>query len=463
MKYYIETYGCQMNVYDSRQMEWLLQNAGHEPASEASEADLLLLNTCAIRESAEQRIWGQLGRYKQWKNQREGRILALCGCMAQNHGEGIFERVPYVDLVLGSGALASLPGFVGDLRRGCTRRIDLDFHEDSFLYFGLPRRNGASGSNGSGGFQYPVFVSIMRGCNYRCTYCIVPKVRGRELYRPPDQVIAEVRALVEQGYREVTLIGQTVNSYECEGLTLAGLLRETAKIDGLDRIRFTTSHPRNFGSGLIDAIAEEPKVCEHVHLPVQSGSDRVLKRMARRYTAREYRDICDELRRKVPGVAITTDLIVGFPGETEEDFRATMDLMREAEWEGSFIFKYSPRGGTAATRLPGAVPEPVVGERFQRLLELQLQMANDSSKRMRGGRYEILLEETPVSNGNGILKGSYRGRTRCGRMVVVTPGPGESGLRFQVGDLVPVRIGEARAYTLYAQFENATATAEEKL
>jgi len=459
MKYYIETYGCQMNVYDSRQMELLLQGDGHEPVQQPGEAELLLVNTCAIRESAEQRVWGQLGHYKRLKEKGPCRILGLCGCMAQNHAEGILRRAPHVDLVLGPGALHMLPQLIRRQLAQGSPQMDLAFYEEDFLDSSIARQARPSARRDSVDPVYPVYVAVMRGCDYHCTYCVVPRVRGGEVCRPPERICDEVRTLVGAGYREVTLVGQTVNSYRSDSVDFAQLLRSVARIPGLDRVRFATSHPRSFSSELIDALAEEEKLCEHVHLPVQSGSDRILRRMARRYTAGEYRRLCAELRRRVEGVSITTDLIFGFPGETEEDFQQTLDLMREVRWEGGFLFKYSPRPQVAADRLPDPVPKEVVSRRFQQALDLQMQIAAEANRPLEGTTVEILLEEIPKRTDSGLLHGSYKGRTRANKMVVVHPEDDDGASRLRVGDLIAVRITEARAYTLYGQMAEKAAVA----
>ncbi len=452
MKFHIETYGCQMNVYDSRQLELLLEAAGHEPVDALEEAEIVLLNTCAVRESAEQRIWGQLGHRKRLKEEGRCRILGICGCMAQNHAERIFERAPHVDLVLGTGAMAALPGLIDELAAGQGRQVNVEFSDGGFPCSQALSVGAGSRAAVRGQLRYPVFVAVMRGCNYRCTYCIVPRVRGREVHRPAEAVCSEVRSLVEAGCREVTLIGQTVNSYRSNGTGFAALLQRVASTPGLERVRFATSHPNDFSPELIEVIAAEEKVCEHIHLPAQSGSDRILRRMARRYTSDEYRRLCERLRKHIPGVSITSDLIVGFPGETEEDFQATLDLMRAVRWDGGFLFKYSRREGTAATRLPDPVAEPVMGERFQRALELQMELAGEANRPLLGQTAEILLEEVPCSNGDGALRGVYKGRIRTNKMVVIHPKPSERTVRYKTGHLVSTRVTDTRAYSLTGEF-----------
>jgi len=454
MKYHIETYGCQMNVYDSGRMEQLLEAAGYEPAETLEAAEIVLLNTCAVRESAEQRVWGQLGHRKRLKENGACRMIGLCGCMAQNHGEKIFERAPQVDLVMGTGALASLPAMIDRVLRGQGRQIDVELPgrggPDSLPVEGRPH------SATRAGLRYPVFVAVMRGCNHRCTYCVVPRVRGSETYRPAESVCREVRWLIETGYREVTLIGQAVTNYRVRSTDFAGLLRQVAALPGLERLRFATSHPKRVPPELIDAIAEEKVVCEHLHLPAQSGSDRILRRMARGYTAEQYLRLCERIRERIPGASITGDLIVGFPGETENDFQATLDLMEAARWDGGFLFKYSPREGTAATRLSEApVPPAVAQERFERALELQLRLANEANQALLGQTAEILLEEVPHPDDQGTLRGDYKGRTRTNKMVVIHPQPGEALIRHPVGDLVQARIIEARAYSLTGTFADS--------
>jgi tRNA-2-methylthio-N6-dimethylallyladenosine synthase len=365
--------------------------------------------------------------------------------MAQNHAEHIFERAPQVNLVLGSAALESLPELIARLQSGRDSRcMNTELEAETFF-----RNREQPDGHADGNIHYPVFVSVMRGCDNRCTYCIVPYVRGREVYRPAEDIYSEVRALVEQGYVEVTLIGQTVNSYRFDGMDFADLLLEVERIPGLERVRFATSHPKDFTPRLIEAIAQGEKICEHVHLPAQSGSNRILRRMGRRYTVEQYVSICDGLREKVPGMSITTDLIAGFPGETEEDFQGTLDLMRRVGWEGGFLFKYSPRQGTPAARMTDTVPPDVAQERFERLLDLQLEVAGRANEKLVGSMVEILLEEVPHIDEAGCVQGECKGRTRSNRMVIADPGDLEAGVSsLRVGDQITVRINQARAYSL---------------
>ncbi|MEX0856392.1 MAG: tRNA (N6-isopentenyl adenosine(37)-C2)-methylthiotransferase MiaB, partial [Gemmatimonadota bacterium] len=380
---YVETYGCQMNIADGELMEGVLAQHGYEIVSTPEAADVVLVNTCAIRDHAEQRVLGRVGQLSGLKRERPDLVIGVTGCMAQRMGQSLFEKAPHVDVVFGPDAYRSLPAQldrVAESRRdrpdfdgpstvygassyGAKRRIplavlDLDPREN---YEGLEQRRSQGAS---------AWVPVQRGCDHRCTFCIVPYVRGPEKNRRPSEVLAEVGALVEGGVTEVTLLGQTVNSYRSEGWDFPRLLEAVGRVDGIRRVRFTSPHPGDVTPELIEVMAQEPAVCEQLHLPAQSGSDRILKRMVRRYTVASYLEKVEMARTAIPEIALSTDIIVGFPGESQEDFEATLELMRTVRFDDAFTYRYSLREGTPATRFPEEdfIPEVEAQERLEQLI-----------------------------------------------------------------------------------------------
>src|SRR5213594_3505986 len=352
---YIETYGCQMNVSDSELMLGVLGREGYVRTADPAEADVLLVNTCAVRDHAEQRVLGRMGELKRYK--RPGDVLGVVGCMAQRLGPKLLERVPQVDLVIGPDGYRGLPELIARARDG-ERAAETTFRSWEHYEDVPPVRER----------QVSAFVTVQRGCDYRCTFCIVPMTRGPERSRRFEDVVREVTDLARGGTTEVTLLGQTVNSYDDGAHDFADLLRAVGGIAGVRRLRFTSPYPTDFTDGVVAAMAETPAVCEHVHLPVQSGSSRVLKRMLRRYDRDRYLEVVAALRGAVPGMTLTTDIIVGFPGETEAEFQETLSLVELVGFDDAYTFKYSPREGTPATRLKDAVPDAVAGERLERLV-----------------------------------------------------------------------------------------------
>src|SRR5215211_7167024 len=355
---YIETYGCQMNVSDSELMLGKLAASGYLQVDVPEDADLILVNTCAIREHAEQRVIGRLGEMK--SKMKRGAVLGVTGCMAQRLGPQILERASHVSLVIGPDGYRSLPLLVENARKGArTSSTDFDL-EEHYEDFSARRFD-----------RVKAWVPVQRGCDYKCTYCIVPTTRGPERSRRLDDVVREARDVVAGGMSEIVLLGQTVNSYNDGTHDFADLLRAVGAVPGVRRVRYTSPHPNDFSDRVIAAMAETPSVCEHVHLPMQSGSSRVLKRMLRRYTREQYLECVARLRTAIPGLGLTTDIIVGFPGETEEDFAETLEVVREVGFDDAFTFKFSPREGTPATRLPAelTVPDDVAGERLTRLVD----------------------------------------------------------------------------------------------
>ena len=429
---YVETYGCQMNIADGELMEGVLDRAGYEIVSSPEEADVVLVNTCAIREHAESRVIGRVGQLSSLKRERPDLLIAVTGCMAQRMGGPLLKRAPYVDLVVGPDGYRALPAHLErlfqdaceDQRPRATRRrlqlavLELDPGES---YQGLEQRRRSGPS---------AWVPIQRGCDHRCTFCIVPYVRGPEKNRAPDDVLDEIRRLAEGDISEVTLLGQTVNSYRHGEWSFARLLREVGRVDGIRRVRFTSPHPGDVTDELVDVMGTEPAVCEQLHLPVQSGNDRTLKRMVRRYTVAEYLGIVEAVREAVPDIALSTDIIVGFPGETEREFEDTLDLIRRVRFDDAFTYRYSPREGTPATRFPEEdhVPEGEAQERLEELIRVAREIQAEINRGEVGRLEEVLLEREARD------PRELQGRTRRNK-VVTLPAPG-----CRVGDYVPAEL-----------------------
>jgi tRNA-2-methylthio-N6-dimethylallyladenosine synthase len=410
---YIETYGCQMNVADSELMFGVLRREGYVRAENPEGADVMLVNTCAVRDNAEQRVIGRVGELQRYK--QHGGILGVVGCMAQRLGPRLLAKVPRIDLVVGPDAYCNLPELIGMAQAG-QRVTDTEFRSWEH-YEDVPpvREKGPT-----------AFVTVQRGCDYRCTFCIVPQTRGPERSRRLEDVEREVAALVEQGTTEVTLLGQTVNSYHDDTHDFADLLRALGRVNGLQRLRFTSPYPTDFTDRVIEAIATTPAVCEHIHLPVQSGSNPVLKRMLRRYTRERYLEVVAELRQAVPGITLSTDLIVGFPGETEAQFEETISLVTEADFDDAYTFKYSVREGTPAVRLKDHVSDEVASNRLDRLIETV--RANARRKNMaRVGQIHEVLVERPAKRGRLMLA-----RSRTNHLVLVDLPPNTVGQYHQV-------------------------------
>jgi tRNA-2-methylthio-N6-dimethylallyladenosine synthase len=424
------TYGCQMNKYESERIAGILVGLGYAIIQETRGADLILLNTCSIRDKAEQKVYSQLGHLKWLKRGNPDLIIGVCGCVAQQEGEHILQRVPHVDLVFGPQNIPKLPSLLAQVQR---RRHQLSDLADNPLWdeqlFPIRRDN-----------PFQAWVTVMQGCDKFCTFCVVPYTRGREQSRPTAAIVGEVHTLAAQGYKEVTLLGQNIDSYgkrSPEGKDLADLLEMLQPIAGLERIRFITSHPRDFTEKLMQTVGALDKVCEYIHLPVQSGSSAVLKRMHRGYTGDDYLARVERLRALVPDVAISTDMIVGFPGETDDDFAQTLQLVETVEFDSMYLFKYSPRPGTRAATFDDQVPEAVKTERFNALLEVQeaIQLRRN---RARVGRCEEVLVEGPSKKGNVQLTG----RTRQNRPVNFVGHPSLTG------SLVKVRIDMGGTHSL---------------
>ena len=406
---YVETYGCQMNVSDSELMLGKLASAGYAPVDRPDGADVILVNTCAIRDHAEQRVIGRLGELK--RHMKPDTVMGVTGCMAQRLGPTLLEKARHVSLVIGPDGYRALPALVDGARRGeraIATTFDLEEHYEDFA----PRR-----------FDHvKAWIPVQRGCDYRCTYCIVPTTRGSERSRRLEDVIREVEGVVAEGMSEVVLLGQTVNSYNDGRHDFADLLRRVGSVPGVRRVRFTSPHPNDFSDRVIAALAEVPTVCEHVHLPMQSGSSRTLKRMLRRYTREEYLECVARLRAAVPGLALTTDVIVGFPGETDEEFEETLSAVEAIGFVDAFTFIFSPRDGTPATRLPAelSVPAAVASERLQRLVALVRAGARQRNLTLLGTRHEVLVERE-AKRGEAMLMT----RTRDFKTVLV---PGDASM-----------------------------------
>jgi len=409
---YVETYGCQMNVSDSELMLGKLAAHGYEAVNGPDDADVILVNTCAIRDHAEQRVIGRLGELR--RHMKPGAIVGVTGCMAQRLGPKLLDRAKHVSVVIGPDGYRALPALIDGARRGqrtIATSFDLEEHYEDFQ----PRRFD----------KVKAWIPVQRGCDYRCTYCIVPTTRGPERSRRLSDVVREVGAVVADGMTEVVLLGQTVNSYHDGEHDFADLLRAVGSVDGVRRIRFTSPHPNDFSDRVIAAMAEVDAVCEHVHLPMQSGSSRVLKRMLRRYTREGYLDCVARLRAAIPGLVVTTDVIVGFPGETDEDFEGTLALVREVGFADAFTFKFSPRDGTPATRMPAelTVPDDVASARLSRLVETVRGMSRARNLGLLGARDEVLVEKEARRGGDLV-----QGRTRDFKTVLI---PGDASMLGQ--------------------------------
>jgi len=432
-KVFIRTFGCQMNEYDSDRMSDVLAAAeGFEKTSDPAQADLILFNTCSVREKAQEKVFADLGRVRTLKQSKPGLLIGVAGCVASQEGEEIVRRAPFVDLVFGPQTLHRLPQLMAQRRATGVAQVDISFPEiEKFDHLPPARVDGSS-----------AFVSIMEGCSKYCSFCVVPYTRGEEVSRPLGDILAEARHLAANGVMELTLLGQNVNAYRGElpdgtAADFALLLAQVSKIEGIERIRYTTSHPLEFTQRLIDAYARLPKLVSHLHLPVQSGSDRILSAMKRAYTALEYRSIVRRLRAVRPGISLTTDFIVGFPGETEADFEATMKLVEDVRFDGAFSFIYSPRPGTPAASLKDETPHSVKLERLQRLQARLQQLYDGYSQAMVGTRQRVLVEGRARKSAADIAA-----RTENNRVVNFT------GPASLIGRYVEVEITQAYPHSL---------------
>ncbi|NLY78259.1 MAG: tRNA (N6-isopentenyl adenosine(37)-C2)-methylthiotransferase MiaB [Tissierellia bacterium] len=431
-KYTIVTYGCQMNEHDSEKMSWLLENMGYKPTENKNDANIIIYNTCIVRENAELKVYGQLGSLKDLKRKKPDLIIAVCGCMMQTETARnvVLDKYKHVDIIFGTSNIHKLPQLID--RHNQTGETIVDVVEDN--------REIVEDISSNRKYTFKAFVDIMYGCNNFCTYCIVPYTRGRERSRDPKSIIREIEQLAQDGCKEVTLLGQNVNSYGKTldyHFTFADLLTEVNKIDGIERIRFMTSHPKDLSDDLIAAMAQLDKVCEHLHLPVQAGSSRILKAMNRKYTKEDYLKLVEKIKRAIPDIAITTDLIVGFPGETEEDFQETLDLVKRVRYDSAFTFLYSKREGTIAAKKENQVPDEVKHERFQRLLDTMYPIFYENNMKYQNKVVEVLVEEVSKNN-----KDILSGRTRTGKLVHF------QGDKDLIGKFVSIKITEIKTFTL---------------
>jgi tRNA-2-methylthio-N6-dimethylallyladenosine synthase len=429
--YFLETHGCQMNEHDSERMAGLMEVAGYRRVATPDEADVAILNTCAIRENADNKLYGHLGALKPIK-ERTGLRIAVGGCQAEKDREGVIERAPWVDVVFGTRNIDALPRLVRAVDEAGVPLVE--FAEQFEVHpSALPARRESS---------FHAWVAIQYGCNNACTFCIVPSVRGREVSRPLGEIVGEVRRLVADGVSEISLLGQNVNSY---GRDLTGrpifaeLLRAVNDVRGIRRIRYTSPHPKDFHEDTARAMAECDAVCEHLHLPVQSGSDAVLRRMKRAYSRRVYVDKVAMARELIPGLALTTDIIVGFPGETDEEFDETMSLVRSVRFDAAFMFQYSKRPGTGAATMSDQVPKAVVRERFDRLMRAQEAVSLERNRELIGASVEVTIESSSSKRDSA----KATGRTRTNKLV-------HAALPARPGDIVQARIRDASAHYLMA-------------
>ena len=422
-------YGCQMNFAEAERMMGQLREIGFERTEDTEAADLILMHTCCVRETAEDKAYGKIGEMVRLKREKPSLLFGVTGCMAQKESDAVIRRAPHIDFVLGTGRLGELSRVVEDLLSERAPHV-VDVAEDGTLPENvMPLRQGTVSA----------WVPIMYGCDNFCTYCIVPYVRGRERSRRPEDILAEMRDAATRGFREVTLLGQNVNSYgkDHKLADFAELLREADKVEGIEHVRFMTSHPKDLSPRLIAAVRDGKHLCEHFHLPVQHGSDAILKAMNRNYTTEKYRELVRAIRREVPGASLTTDLIVGFPSETDADFAALLDFLREIRYDAAYTFLYSPRSGTPAAKMDGQVPDEVKHERLERLMALQNQISLEINDQLSGTVQEVLVEGPSRTD-----KNIWTGRTRTGK-IVLWPHRGEA-----VGELVRVRITQPQTWVL---------------
>jgi len=441
---YIHTIGCQMNVYDSERIAGGLMPLGYRQISEPESADLVILNTCAIREKAEQKVFSFLGRMAGLKRKNPELLIGVGGCVAQQEGRKILDRAPYLDVVFGTHAVSRLPALIHQVETTGGRLVDVALSNTI--------QESPADTISVNPDQISRFVTIMQGCDNYCTYCVVPHVRGREMSRSPDRILSEIKTLAESGIREVTLLGQNVNSYgKKEGLCdFSELLTRVNGIDGLLRIRFTTSHPQDMSETLIEAIASTDNICKYIHLPVQSGSDGILAAMNRTYTTETYLRLVEKIRHSLPGVGLTTDIISGFPGETDADHRMTVALMQQVQYDGAYTFKYSPREHTKAWEMGDTVPEEIKGERVTEIVGIQQQISLVLNRRLIGSVQRVLVEGPSRKSDQELM-----GRTDTNKTVIFARG-GE-----RPGEYVDVHITRTNSATLFGSRCAAADAAED--
>ncbi|MBU5254831.1 tRNA (N6-isopentenyl adenosine(37)-C2)-methylthiotransferase MiaB [Tissierella praeacuta] len=431
-KYLIKTYGCQMNEHDSEKISWILERMNYIETENIEEADFIIYNTCLVRENAEFKVYGNLGSLKQLKREKPDLMIAVCGCMMQREEvrKVILSKHRHVDIIFGTHNIHKLPQLINNHMK--TGETIVDILEDG--------REIIEDINSNRKYSYKAFVNIMYGCNNFCTYCIVPYTRGRENSREPENIIKEIEELAKNGCKEVTLLGQNVNSYGKNlqrNYNFTDLLKDINKIDGIERIRFMTSHPKDLSDDLINCYATLDKLCPHLHLPVQSGSNKVLKEMNRNYTKEDYLKIIGKLKEAVPEIAITTDIIIGFPGETDEDFNETLDLVKEVKFDSAFTFLYSIREGTKAAKMENQIEEKLKHIRFERLTDTLNEIALGINQKLLGKTLEVLVEEISKNNAEVLT-----GRTRTNKLVHFKGG------KELIGSLVNIKIENVKTFTL---------------
>lgn len=435
--YHILTYGCQMNEHDSEKIGGMLNSIGYEETSDEKNADMVIFNTCLIRENAELKVFGKLGEVKGLKRNKKDMLIAVCGCMMQKEDirKKLLQKFSFVDIIFGTNTIQELPELIYDVEINKKKGIDI-IENTELIYENMPKVRK---------FKYKALVNITYGCNNFCTYCVVPYVRGREKSRTPIEIINEVKQLAEDGCKEITLLGQNVNSYGSNlenKTTFADLLHKLNEIDGIERIRFMTSHPKDLTDDLIKAIKECKNVCHHVHLPVQSGSNDVLKRMNRKYTKEHYLTLVDKLRKEIPDVAITTDIIVGFPGETEQDFQETVGIVENVQYDSAFTFLYSVREGTKAAEMENQVDDEIKHDRFDRLLDVLYPIVLKKNNACIGKVYPVLVESVSKTSDNFLT-----GRTEHFRLVHFTGG------EDLIGEIVNVKITSVKTFHMEGEIE----------
>ena len=464
-KLYIETVGCQMNVLDSELVVAALRKEGYELTRDSAEADTVIFNTCSVREHAEEKIYSALGRLKNAKQTNPEKVIGVIGCMAQNHQRTVFERAPYVDLVVGPGQLHQVPELIRKVQEGSGQQMEVSLGRKDGSRDSITRSHESFDPLRDPTMRptpFQAYVRIQIGCDKFCTYCIVPSVRGPEQSRSPQHILSEARQLADEGCKEITLLGQTVNSYKyTEGETttrFSDLITSLHDIAGLERIKFVTNYPKDMTDDLLTAVRDLPKCCKYLHVPAQSGSDAQLKAMRRGYTVAEYREMLARTYEMIPNVAVTSDFIVGFSGETDADFQMSMDLVRESRFKNSFIFKYSERPGTkGAQHMPDDVPDAVKRSRNYDMLMLQNEISEEDNQRFLGDKVQVLVEglskaalkkEAELAELNGSPAAEQNltqltGRTMCDRIVVF------DGNRRQIGETIDVAVYDANAHTLF--------------
>lgn len=435
LKYFIETWGCQMNEEDSEKLSGMLKSIGYSKSTDIKDADIIIFNTCCVRENAENKVFGNLGELKHLKKKKPELIVAVCGCMMQQEGmaDKILSKFPHVNIIFGTHNAYKFPEYLNRVKTEGVQVKEI-FNKETEIIEGVPIDRESS---------VKAFVTIMYGCNNFCTYCVVPYVRGRERSRKSEDIIKEIEDLVAKGYKEVTLLGQNVNSYGKgleEDIDFAKLLRKINEVQGLKRVRFMTSHPKDLNKDVIYAIKECDKLCEQIHLPVQSGSNRILKKMNRHYTKESYLELVELIKKEIPGVSLTTDIIVGFPGETEEDFLDTLDLVQKVQYDSAFTFIYSRRNNTPADMMLNQVPDTDKHHRFDRLVKAVNESVVMKNKEFEGKVTEVLVEGFSKND-----ETKFTGRTRNGKLVNFT------GENIKAGDLVNVKIVRAQPFSLIGE------------